>query len=246
MGKNNCEQISTNSESDDDVCDMNCYYRFYLTVSYAEKDLAKRYGAMWDKDKKKWYIMIQCSSDKYKFFGLVNKETKSEIKKLEDVDINRITRHGLAKTHNDHRYHFTDAQTFLSYNGDALRFKLLDIECTIVNQEREETSFYKGLCIRVHLNERQISIIDAITKNIVEDGFYLGFKSNPRPVAYDNDNNIYVKLPTHQMKDSKESICKPYIADLYIILDHINIQGRGDECCGCQLSFNSLAMVVSD
>ena len=37
------------------------YARTYLNVSYAKKDLVKKFGARWDPKKKKWYMMNSLS-----------------------------------------------------------------------------------------------------------------------------------------------------------------------------------------
>ena len=37
--------------------------KIYLNVQYSEKEVAKKYGAKWDKNKKKWYYTTQLSED---------------------------------------------------------------------------------------------------------------------------------------------------------------------------------------
>ena len=44
--------------------------RLYLKVPFAQKDVAKELGAMWERDKKLWYVVSPCAED-LKFFAQV-------------------------------------------------------------------------------------------------------------------------------------------------------------------------------
>lgn len=58
----------------------------FLNVAYSEKDIAKRFGAKWDKDEKMWYAPEGIEKDKLSQFLPENKEIQALIKSIEPLN----------------------------------------------------------------------------------------------------------------------------------------------------------------